>query len=136
MNSCCAPEESPKKHLCPACQASGSKVALRTMLHHLQNPWQATLPQQAYYFCTSADCDVVYFGLDNQQFTTNQLRQPISQKNPSPETLICYCFGVTRKQALESPAIRQFVVEQTNTGICSCTTHNPSGKCCLKDFPG
>jgi hypothetical protein len=27
------------------------------------------------------------------------------------------------------------VMAQTKAGLCSCDTSNPSGRCCLKDFP-
>jgi len=37
--------------------------------------------------------------------------------------------------ALADPGIRDFVVAQTRLGLCACDTRNPSGRCCLIDFP-
>ena len=31
--------------------------------------------------------------------------------------------------------IKDFVIKSTKEKTCACTTRNPSGKCCLKDFP-
>lgn len=31
---------------------------------------------------------------------------------------------------------RQFVIGHTRDGSCDCAIHNPSGRCCLKAFPG
>jgi len=31
--------------------------------------------------------------------------------------------------------LKDFVVEQTKADVCACDIRNPSGRCCLKDFP-
>jgi hypothetical protein len=56
-------------------------------------------------------------------------------KEAAADALLCYCYGVTRAVALSDTAARAFVVAQTRRGLCSCETSNPSGRCCLKDFP-
>lgn len=60
---------------------------------------------------------------------------PIGVKEASDDTLLCYCFGVSKKDFQSDLAIREFVVGQTKAGLCSCETSNPSGRCCLKNFP-
>ena len=84
-----------------------------------------------YFFCDDPGCDVVYFGQDDTVICRPQLRTPV--KNAS--ALLCYCFGVTLDDASQNPEIRDFVVEKTRQGLCSCDTSNPSGRCCLKNFP-
>ncbi len=51
------------------------------------------------------------------------------------EFMLCYCFGITKQDYKNDPSLRNYVIEQTRLGNCSCSTENPSGQCCLKDFP-
>jgi len=111
----------------------------KTLLHHISGPCQKSLTEQGYYFCTDPGCDVVYFGQDNTVIHSNELRTSVWQKSNNNQATICYCFGVSKEQA-ENDAknkgdIKAFVLEQTKQSACSCETMNPSGRCCLKDFP-
>ena len=106
-----------------------------TILHHLSEPWKLKLRDQAYYFCDDPDCDVAYFGIDKTLIMKDQLRTRIGVKEKTEEALICYCFGVSVKQAQTDQQARLFVLEQTRNSRCTCETSNPSGRCCLKDIP-
>tara|TARA_A100001391_G_scaffold130389_2_gene89758 strand:- start:987 stop:1325 length:339 start_codon:yes stop_codon:yes gene_type:complete len=45
-------------------------------------------------FCSSQDCDVVYFTEEEDtQFTKSQLKVPVGVKESSGERPLCYCFG-------------------------------------------
>ena len=54
-------------------------------------------------------------------------------------TLLCYCFGFTendiRDQIAETgtTTIPDKILSLTREGLCSCTSLNPSGLCCLGD---
>ena len=139
MSSCCSTEKrgnnSPRKQPCPVNQQNYISVELRTVLHHIKNSWSANLKEQGYYFCDDKDCDVVYFGEDNSIIKKYELRTRISSKENNDDALVCYCFGVSQKETMKNPAIKDFVIQQTKIGNCSCETSNPSGRCCLKDFP-
>lgn len=139
MNNCCTQNEVskryPKSHDCPVNGQTYDSVKQKTLLHHVSQPWCNALAQQAYYFCTDPLCDVVYFGHDNSVIHTDQLRTSVWQKTRSVDATICYCFGVTKYQAMRDKNIKTFVTEQTKKSLCSCETSNPSGHCCLKDFP-
>lgn len=124
-----------KRHVCPENGKIYAQVARTTILHHVQQPWLHGLEEQNYYFCDDPDCEVVYFGDDDSVINKNQLRTQVGIKQTSPEALICYCFGVSRHEAETSPQAKAFVVEQTRQSQCACETRNPSGRCCLKDFP-
>jgi hypothetical protein len=58
---------------------------------------------------------------------------------PSPKVpddlIICYCFDIRLSDYVKNPALKDFVLEKTKAGLCSCKSKNPSGNCCLKDFP-
>jgi hypothetical protein len=54
---------------------------------------------------------------------------------------VCYCFDISMadieaaRKENDGDACRQFVIQQTKASTCDCETRNPSGKCCLGDFP-
>lgn len=138
MAQCCdaADAAGPKKHVCPVNGKAYSEVPIGTVLHHVAQPWRWSHPDQAYYFCDDPECDVVYFGRDNTTIGTALVRTSVGVKQKSETALVCYCFGVNRRESVQYPDIKAFVIEQTKNGICSCLRSNPSGRCCLKDFPG
>ena len=125
----------PRKRACPGDGQLSTEVPNSTLLHHLQAPWAQEIKPLKYYFCDSPDCEVVYFAEDDSRFTLQQLRGPVGQKQSDASRLLCYCFGVTEAAYLNNPAIKEFVVAQTKAGTCACDSRNPSGRCCLKDFP-
>ncbi|MCU7940857.1 MAG: hypothetical protein KZQ74_00920 [gamma proteobacterium symbiont of Bathyaustriella thionipta] len=107
----------------------------RTILHHIKQPWSWQKKHQAYFFCDDPQCEVVYFGQDDSIIKTTALRTPVGLKEKKKDSLLCYCFGISFSDAQQNPEIKQFVFEQTKRNVCACETHNPSGRCCLKDFP-
>lgn len=139
MSDCCSSNkenlETPKRHTCPKSNKKYGEVSYKTILHHVKEPWKLKLKEQTYYFCGDPNCDVVYFGLDNSMIQKDQLRTQVGIKETSEDALICYCFGVSKLEAKKNEQVKAFVIEQTKHSLCSCTTYNPSGKCCLKDFP-
>lgn len=121
---------------CPVNGKSYGKVGLRTILHHICKPWNKIFPKQQYYFCTDKDCNVVYFAEDNSRVLRNELRESVGHKSKSPQRTICYCFDIKLSDIERDPQkYKQFVIEKTKLSQCNCETRNPSGKCCLKDFP-
>ena len=144
MNDCCDTKDTAageksrhhaNAHPCPANGKRYASVQRKTVLHHVQQPWQNTVTEQAYYFCTDPDCNVVYYGQDDSVFYTDELRTTIWQKSGDKRDAICYCFGVTKALAMLDKNIKDFVMQQTRDSLCSCETSNPSGHCCLKDLP-
>lgn len=95
--------------------------------------WRQTANR--YFFCDDTACDVVYFGDDGSTLLKSQLRTQVGLKEASGDAPLCYCFGISKRDFANDPATRDFVVAQTKAGRCSCETSNPSGRCCLKDFP-
>lgn len=137
MSECCAENNAVtlKSVPCPTCGSKCAAVSYQTVLLHIAKPWLAGIKDQHYYFCRSLNCDVVYVGVDNTVINTAGMKTKLGVKDLSGDAPVCYCFGVTRSEAVLSPEIKVFVTEQTKKGLCICSTHNPSGKCCLKDFP-
>ena len=139
MSDCCSSScdatSSPKKHLCPVNGKPYSQVSASTISHHLKQPWSWHTKAQSYYFCDDPGCKVVYFAEDDSVIQQSELRTSVGIKTQQPDSLICYCYGVTLQAAKAHPEIRKFVIKKTRAGECACDTRNPSGRCCLKDFP-
>ena len=139
MSDCCSTscdsDGVPKTHRCPVNGKVYKAISLKTVLHQIAEPWCWDGLQDTYFFCDDPDCEVVYFAQDDSVIKKSDLRMPEGAKEGSKGALLCYCFGVSFHDAVENPEIRQFVIEQTKKGICACEIRNPSGKCCLKDFP-
>lgn len=138
MSDCCASSgcenNHPKKHRCPVNGQEYSEVAVRTIAHHIMESWNWVATAKRYYFCDDPECDVVYFGDDGSTILKSQIRTHIGVKEKTDDSLLCYCFGVSKADFQRHPAIKNFVIAQTKAGQCSCETSNPSGRCCLIDF--
>ena len=139
MSDCCSSQQdmkhSSKRHVCPVNGIQYLEVTYQTVLHHVKAHWELALKKQRYYFCDDPDCEVIYFGFDNTCITKPMLRTKVGIKETVDDGLICYCFGVTKAEAKSNKQAKAFVIEQTKNARCSCETKNPSGRCCLKDFP-
>ena len=139
MSDCCSTSctqaDFPKRHACPVNGKAYGLVSAVTIRHHIKAPWQWQARDQGYYFCSDPDCPVVYFGEDDSQIRRQDLRTPVGVKQHSPDALLCYCFGVSRSDAANCTAARDYVVHMVREGMCACATSHPSGRCCLKDFP-
>lgn len=139
MSDCCSKSSSSNEvhntHKCPVNGKEYKGVSDKTILHHIGKPWQWESKQQSYYFCDDPECDVVYFGQDDSVIKKSELRTNVGVKEKSDDALVCYCFGVTTHKATTDPAAKSFVIKKTKDHVCECEARNPSGKCCLKDFP-
>ena len=139
MTNCCSQSNNDKtptgKHRCPVGGETCAQVSIRTILHHLKTPWSWHAKQQTYYFCDAADCEAVYFGEDDSVIYKSELRTLVGIKEGSGAAPLCYCFDISKTDAAHNPAAKAFVIQQTKTKQCACETLNPSGRCCLKDFP-
>jgi hypothetical protein len=138
MSDCCTSSKctiDSKKYRCPANGKEYIEVAARTIAHHIKQVWKWRDGGIRYFFCDDPDCDVVYFGEDDSVVLKSQLRTLPGVKDTSDDAQLCYCFGITKADLLRHPEARDYVVSQTKLGNCSCETSNPSGRCCLKDFP-
>lgn len=140
MNECCGgsasdngSDKAPTKSPCPANGKDGLSVPFATIWHHLKAPWNMKDEGQDWYFCDDPACETAYFALDGSQISKTELRPQMAVKGDA-DGLVCFCYGVNA-EAATNPAIKSFVVEQTKLKNCACDKRNPSGRCCLKNFP-
>ncbi len=135
---CCTSAKPPAMANCPGCNGPGEAVSSTTLLHQLKRPWQQEIQEGDYYFCATEGCKVVYFDREGTRFDSTALRTTVGQKSVDPDRLLCYCFDIRHSDLSDPTAAKQchdFVINQTRNKLCACEQRNPSGKCCLRDFP-
>ncbi len=153
MGDCCSTENDaacntppepapvPKKSACPACATSGRLIERKTLLQQLKHAYLISAPPEPFYFCGGRSCDTVYFSQAGTTYAQDALRQKVGQKSTDSSRTLCYCFDVTadtvEKELAESgtSAAKEFVMAQVKLKTCACDVRNPSGSCCLPDFP-
>ncbi|MDI9260339.1 putative iron-sulfur cluster-binding metallochaperone [Alicyclobacillus sendaiensis] len=121
--------------VCPTCHAPARRVALRTVKAMLKGAALRRLqPDGDFYFCASADCEVVYFA-SGQTFLVADVRERVFQKDAGSDAPVCYCFDWTR-ESLVAALLRgarpdEDIEEQVRERRCACDIRNPQGACCL-----
>jgi hypothetical protein len=124
---------------CPATGTPGIRVELQTVKALLTPAALQRVEAEAYWFCPSSDCEVVYFNHRGQTFTTDDLRVSVWQKQRPGNRTICYCFGENESDISAEIASggRSLAIERVRAhiqaGRCACEIRNPRGTCCLGD---
>ncbi|QPB72222.1 hypothetical protein D5125_16965 [Magnetovirga frankeli] len=135
MSSCCSSgTPGVSSNLCPDCGDKGRPISWHWVLLHLKAPWQWADRAGDFNFCANPSCDTIYFASTGTCVYQADIRTQVGLKSASPQATVCYCYGISKEQSVE-PSLRQFVIAQTQKGQCACEARNPSGRCCLADFP-
>ncbi|KMY50090.1 putative iron-sulfur cluster-binding metallochaperone [Peribacillus loiseleuriae] len=141
MEECCSnlrEIENEINGVCPSCKNKAKKIKLITLKSLLKSPALETLNVKSnHYFCSSKDCDVVYFDTINKKYLVSDIKVAVHQKEGSTTTPICYCFDWTKekvekhvKQEL-TPKPIEHIRENVKEDRCGCEVNNPQGSCCL-----
>ena len=138
MSDCCNNPQvtSAKTAVCPVNGRTYKHIAQKTLLHQISKPWQKDLHKD-YYYCSDADCDVVYFSNQGDIIGRDDIRPANSHQSSDATATVCYCFDVSTADIRSESSkiqIRNYIIEQTKNHICECSIRNPSGCCCLKDI--
>lgn len=142
MENCCSNFKEMKTESdvgnCAVCNSKGKKVQLITLKSLLIPSTLETLNAEAnHYFCSTKDCNVVYFDTNNKMYLTSDLKVPVHQKDESSLTPICYCFDWTKDKIKEYVKIGliskpvEHIRENIKENRCGCEINNPQGSCCL-----
>jgi len=145
-HDCCAPKgnDSGKastqptqgNSICKTCGVKGAAVPAKTLRFHLKAPWNHPLPYLYYHFCGNPHCQVIYF--DEKGVPLNKDKIKESSHFFAPNPTLCHCFNITQsdiQNQAEPGTLKNYVIEQTKQKNCACEIKNPSGKCCLANFP-
>lgn len=125
---------------CPACGTEGRPVKPVTPRSLLQPHLRPEVREEAYRFCASPDCAVVYFSGDGRQtFSRADLTVRVGLKERSAPRPLCYCFGHSAESLREEwtrtgkSGAAGAIKAELKAGGCRCEVTNPSGGCCLGD---
>lgn len=139
MSDCCSSNQKSQSgntyHRCPGNGIEYPTISSYTVMHQVHNPWQYDLNGNFFYFCNDPNCEIVYFTDQNVTINKAGLRSQIGAKETSVKRTLCYCFGITEEQLLKDTSLKNFVITATKEKKCACEIRNPSGRCCLRDFP-
>ncbi len=148
MSDCCSvnetcsvnekPAAAPAVASCPECRSRSKQVeslTVKSLVRYL--PFEMTSAQ--YYLCEATGCDVVYFPTNTEvpTFRRGDLLVRVGVKENNDSGLVCYCFGITRKDIGDEirqtgkSTVPERIKAEVKAGNCACEVKNPSGKCCL-----
>ncbi|MBG9456192.1 (2Fe-2S)-binding protein [Lysinibacillus sphaericus] len=141
MGKCCS---SPKNNInentivCPSCKINAKNIKLITIKSMMKpSALESINAMENHYFCSTKDCDVVYFDTSNKEYTISDIKVTVHQKDDTLSTPVCYCFDWTKdkiKQYVENE-LTPNPLEHIRTNIkknrCGCEVNNPQGSCCL-----
>lgn len=142
MSDCCnlKVEDNAKRHLkCKECGRSGKPVKRTTLEHLLIQEKITSIYDIQYFFCLTADCDVVYFS-ENVYFYKADLKVRIGLKETADPIPVCYCFDYTKKMILDDliqnghSTLKERITNEIKIGNCQCQIKNPEGACCLANI--
>lgn len=140
MSDCCKVNDSlPKEaHSCSFCGVVGKRIKTITLKSMLKPSSLELLNAELdHFFCSTADCDVVYYDSEKNSYTTSEIKVPVFQKEISLEAPVCYCFDWTKekiqrsvtKEDTQNPI--EHIRENIKANRCGCEVNNPQGSCCL-----
>lgn len=135
MSECC--NQSSHTNLCPGCEQTAEAVRPYTLRYILHSPQNRQVTEQDYYYCRAPGCEVVYFSDSGERYLQADCRVLVHHKSDAAERPLCYCFDIAVQDVLDESGgqeSEQFVRQLTKDSQCDCAAHNPSGKCCLRDF--
>jgi hypothetical protein len=138
-HACCTPQAKPKTAAaCPACGIEGKPVKPLTLRALLQAHLRSQVHEEAYRFCASADCALVYYSADGSQtFARADLTVRVGVKEASAPRPLCYCFGHSAESIRDEWArtgkstVLDTIKAEVKAGTCHCEVTNPGGACCL-----
>lgn len=142
MNDCCSNHKEMKTENdvgnCISCNRKGKKVKLITLKSLLRPSALELLDANVnHYFCSTKDCNVVYFDTNNKNYLLSDVKVPVHQKDDSSITPICYCFDWTKERIKEyvedglTPNPVDHIRDNIKENRCGCEVNNPQGSCCL-----
>ncbi len=139
MSDCCVKKSvTSHSYTCPECHQLGNSVSLKTLYHNVRFPENQQILVDSYFYCVDKSCAVAYFSITGKIFAKYLLIS--AQVQAIEADKLCYCFDISAAQyrsALKenkAERVKNFVIEQTKTGLCACEIRNPSGQCCLAKF--
>ncbi|RYM06080.1 (2Fe-2S)-binding protein [Sporolactobacillus sp. THM7-7] len=141
MSDCCVTNSlifaTDSSGVCPSCKIKGRKVSLITIKSLLKpSALEMIRGEVDHYFCSTRDCNVVYFDTNGKTYSVLDIKVKVYQKCDASDVPVCYCFGWTREKIQEYTRKGNFsltahIRENIKANRCGCEVNNPQGSCCL-----
>lgn len=139
MGKCCDSKNSDKEpsSQCKECGGIGKPVKNITLAHLVKKDKLTFIKNIPYFFCSTPNCNVVYFSKDGEVFYKTDLKIRVGIKETEDPIPVCYCFDYTKKMILDDIAqngystIEAKIKKKVKAGECRCEITNPKGVCCL-----
>ncbi|MFJ6210544.1 putative iron-sulfur cluster-binding metallochaperone [Lysinibacillus sp. NPDC092081] len=141
MENCCSnlkKNTNENTIVCPSCKDKAKNVQLITIKSMIKPSVLGSINAlENHYFCSTKDCNVVYFDTLNKEYTLSNIKVVVHQKDDSFSTPVCYCFDWTKgkiKQYVENeltPNPLEHIRANIKENRCGCEVNNPQGSCCL-----
>ena len=143
MANCCklSPTTGSQKStgLCLHCDTKGKPVGRQTVDALVRSELRDTFDGEAYAFCPTPTCSVVYYSPEGGEILKQDLRVRVGIKETDDPIPVCYCFGITKRMIQEEIERTGFstasarIRAEVKTDNCRCEVESPSGRCCLSD---
>ena len=139
MNRCCGLKNDNRElsAQCKECGNLGKPVKRITLEHLIKEEKLSSIRDVQYFFCSTPDCNVIYFSEDTNVFLKTDLKVRVGIKETEEPILVCYCLGYTKKMLLDDlvqngySTIEAKIKQTIKDGNCRCEIINPEGICCL-----
>lgn len=124
--------------VCPKCGINGLKVSYTTLKSQLKKELVDSLNTlENLNFCLNPVCDTVYYN-DKIIFNQNDIKSKITIKNSHPDTPLCYCKNLLKKDFYHMLETNEANIGSKIKAIISdgksfCEKSNPKGVCCTED---
>ena len=128
--------------VCPKCKKEGKTVNPVTIKSQVlkEKKESMTNDMDAFCFCTSPECDVIYYSKDGHEiFYETDIKSKVTIKNDDPSTPLCYCHKYKKADAMEDMKVLEpkALVKKIRAMIDGekfCQKANPKGSCCTADI--
>ncbi len=139
--TCGCSVESEALNACPVCGTTGIKVKAITVKSQLKKEKLSTLASSIddFSFCTHPECHIVYYSNDAAEtFGEDDVKSKVALKNDDPNTPLCYCKKLLKKDVLAMIANSELNIAVKVKAIIAegksfCEKSNPKGVCCTED---
>lgn len=120
---------------CPRCGSLGTPVGNAALDHHIPQSIRPRMGDSA-WFCSFAQCPVVYFDLFESVVVTDELSHGVYPKDT--DAPICVCFGFTLDDIDEDvrdgePTRIRELLQKSKSDAARCKTLAADGQCCMRE---
>ena len=122
---------------CPKSGTAGKRMERITLESLLLLDYQSHIGSGQWFFCSAAECPVVYFDAQGETLEKSALSVRVGIKESESPRPLCYCFEHSAEEleaevaATGTSTVPDSITEKCRQGLHKCEVKNPAGRCCL-----